>query len=194
MPPDSTARPPIAVFDLDGTLAETAGDLIGTLNVLMKREGLAELPLSQARGLIGAGAKALIRRGFEAEGRALSPEDHERLFEAFIAHYGKHLADTSHLYPGVVEALDALEAAGFRLAVCTNKFEGQSVERCACSGSATASRRSAGATPSRPTSPIRATSPARSSAPGATRPGPSWSAIRAPTSTPPRPPASRWWR
>ena len=128
MSAEPSSRPPIAVFDLDGTLAETAGDLIGTLNVLMKREGLAELPLSQARGLIGAGAKALIRRGFEAEGRALTPEDHDRLFDAFIAHYGDHLADTSHLYPGVVEALDALEASGFRLAVCTNKYEGQSVE------------------------------------------------------------------
>jgi phosphoglycolate phosphatase len=128
MSAEPTTRPPIAVFDLDGTLAETAGDLIGTLNVLMRREGLTELPLSQARGLIGAGAKALIRRGFEVEGRILSPDDHERLFEDFIAHYGDHLADTSHLYPGLVEALDVLEETGFRLAVCTNKYEGQSVE------------------------------------------------------------------
>ncbi|WP_457103856.1 phosphoglycolate phosphatase [Methylobacterium sp. P5_C11] len=125
---EPTSRPPIAVFDLDGTLAETAGDLIGTLNALMRQEGLAELPLSRARGLIGAGARALIRRGFEAEGRPLSPADHDRLFDAFIAHYGEHLADTSHLFPGVVDALDTLEAAGFMLAVCTNKFEGQSVE------------------------------------------------------------------
>jgi phosphoglycolate phosphatase len=122
------APPPIAVFDLDGTLAETAGDLIGTLNMLLKREGLQELPLSQARGLIGAGAKALIRRGFEAEGRPLTPEDHDRLFDDFIGYYDDHLSDTSHLFEGVVPALDALEAAGFRLAVCTNKFEGQSVK------------------------------------------------------------------
>lgn len=122
------AAPPIAVFDLDGTLAETAGDLIGTLNVLLRREGLAELPLSQARELIGAGAKALIRRGFEAEGRSIGEAEHERLFDAFIAHYGEHLADSSHLFDGVVEALDRLEQSGFRLAVCTNKYEGQSVK------------------------------------------------------------------
>jgi phosphoglycolate phosphatase len=122
------AAPPIAVFDLDGTLAETAGDLIGTLNVLLAREGLKELPLTQARDLIGAGAKALIRRGFEAEGRSLDTAEHERLFDDFIAHYGEHLADSSHLFDGVVPALDRLEQAGFRLAVCTNKYEGQSVK------------------------------------------------------------------
>lgn len=120
--------PPIAVFDLDGTLAETAGDLVGTLNVLLKREGLTELPISQARGLIGAGAKALIRRGFDAEGRTLSPEEHDRLFDDFIGYYDDHLADTSHLFDGVIPALDALEEAGYRLAVCTNKFEKQSVK------------------------------------------------------------------
>lgn len=120
--------PPIAVFDLDGTLAETAGDLIGTLNVLLGREGLPALPLDEARELIGAGAKALIRRGFEVAGRELSPERHERLFADFLEHYGAHLCDHSHLYPGVVEALDRLEAEGFLLAVCTNKVEMHAVD------------------------------------------------------------------
>ncbi|TXM98642.1 MULTISPECIES: HAD family hydrolase [Methylobacterium] len=120
--------PKIAVFDLDGTLAETAGDLIGTLNVLLVREGLPELPLAEARDLIGAGAKALIRRGFEAAGKGLTPERHEALFADFLEHYGAHLCDRSHLYPGVVEALDRLEAEGFRLAVCTNKVELHAVD------------------------------------------------------------------
>ncbi|MCJ2113126.1 phosphoglycolate phosphatase [Methylobacterium sp. E-025] len=119
--------PKIAVFDLDGTLAETAGDLVGTLNVLLVREGLPELALEEARDLIGAGAKALIRRGFEAAGRELTPERHEALFGDFLEHYGAHLCERSHLYPGVVEALDRLEAEGFRLAVCTNKVEGLAV-------------------------------------------------------------------
>ena len=122
------SQPPIAVFDLDGTLAETAGDLVGTLNVLLVREGLPELPLSEARDMIGAGAKALIQRGFAAAGQPLPAEALERLFHDFIAHYGAHLCEHSHLYPGVVEALDRLGADGFTLAVCTNKFEAQAVE------------------------------------------------------------------
>jgi phosphoglycolate phosphatase len=122
-----TALPPIAVFDLDGTLAETAGDLIGTLNVILRREGLQALPLEQARDMIGAGAKALIQRGFTTAGEPLSTERLEALFSDFIAHYGDHLCEQSHLFPGVVEALDALRARGFLLAVCTNKYEGQAV-------------------------------------------------------------------
>ncbi|GLS43453.1 phosphoglycolate phosphatase [Methylobacterium brachythecii] len=120
--------PPIAVFDLDGTLADTAGDLIGTLNVILKREGLAALPLEQARDLLGAGARALITRGFSATGQVLEPDRLERLFQDFLDYYGAHLTDHSRLYPGVVAALDDLEAKGFRLAVCTNKVEGHAVD------------------------------------------------------------------
>ena len=127
-------RPPVAVFDLDGTLAETAGDLIGTLNVILAREGLAPLPVERARDLLGAGARALIQRGFSAEGVALEPARLERLFEDFLVYYGAHLTDHSHLFPGVGAALDQLEAAGFRLAVCTNKVERHAVDLLAALG------------------------------------------------------------
>lgn len=119
--------PPIAVFDLDGTLAETAGDLVGTLNVILVREGLPTLPLEEARDMIGAGAKALIQRGFTTAGEPLDEARLQRLFEAFLDHYGNHLSEHSYLFPGVVGALDALTARGFLLAVCTNKVESHAV-------------------------------------------------------------------
>ncbi|ACL56296.1 phosphoglycolate phosphatase [Methylobacterium nodulans] len=124
-PPLSLA--PIVVFDLDGTLAETAGDLIATLNVVLDREGLPPMDVARARDFIGAGARALIARGFAAAGRDLAPDRLDALFRVFLAHYGQHLCVTSHLFPGAGPALDRLAAAGYRLAVCTNKVEDHSV-------------------------------------------------------------------
>ena len=118
-----TSAPPVLVFDLDGTLAETAGDLMGTLNVILQREQLAPLPLDKARSLLGAGARALIARGFAQAGRPLSPEKLQQLFEDFLAHYNAHIADNSWLFPGVEAALERCVAAGHVLAVCTNKLE-----------------------------------------------------------------------
>ncbi|MBQ0824299.1 phosphoglycolate phosphatase [Microvirga terrae] len=119
---------PIAVFDLDGTLADTAGDLVGTLNVILEREGLAALPVAQARDMIGAGARALIERGFEAAGKELAPSRLDELFRQFMVHYGQNICVRTKLYPGVEAALDRLEEAGFILAVCTNKVEEHSVK------------------------------------------------------------------
>jgi phosphoglycolate phosphatase len=117
------SAPPVLVFDLDGTLAETAGDLMGTLNVILTREGLAPLRLAEARNLLGAGARALIARGFAQVGRMLPPEKLQQLFADFLDHYNAHIADNSWLFPGVEAALDRAAEAGFRLAVCTNKLE-----------------------------------------------------------------------
>jgi phosphoglycolate phosphatase len=114
---------PLLVFDLDGTLADSAPDLLGTLNVILRREGLAPVPLEAARALLGAGARALIARGFAQEGRVLGPDRLEQLFRDFIVHYEAHIADGSQLYPGVLAALDRLGDAGYPLAVCTNKLE-----------------------------------------------------------------------
>ena len=120
--------PPIAVFDLDGTLADTAGDLVATLNVILHQEGLPRLPVAKARDMIGAGARALIQRGFESEGRTLAPDRLEELFGRFMVHYGENICVTTRLFPGVVGALDRLEKAGFLLAICTNKVEAHSVQ------------------------------------------------------------------
>jgi phosphoglycolate phosphatase len=109
------------VFDLDGTLVETAPDLAGTLNYLLEREGVAPLPLEKARSLIGQGAKALLARGFQVAGEPLAEDRLERLFQDFLVHYLDHIADLSRPFDGVLAAMDQLETGGARLAVCTNK-------------------------------------------------------------------------
>ncbi len=115
------------VFDLDGTLIDTAPDLIDTLNVVFAREGLPLVDYKVARNLIGGGAKGMIARGVEADGRDVGPAKLEEMFNDFIAHYSAHIADRSQPFPGLVEALDALADTGHRFAVCTNKLEGLSV-------------------------------------------------------------------
>ena len=114
-------------FDLDGTLVDTAPDLIGTLNVLLSAEGLPSLPLDEARPFIGRGARWLIERGFEAAGAHLHPARTQALFDRFIAHYRDHIADQSRPFPGCEAALDALRAHGAKLVVCTNKLTDLSV-------------------------------------------------------------------
>ena len=118
---------PIIVFDLDGTLIDTAPDLIGTLNVMFAQAGLAPIAYETARELIGGGARAMIARGIEAEGRVVEPAKLEQMFTGFIAHYSEHIADRSRPFPGLIDALDTLAADGYRFAVCTNKLERLSV-------------------------------------------------------------------
>jgi phosphoglycolate phosphatase len=119
--------PPLLVFDLDGTLADTAGDLVSTLNVILAREGLAGIELAQARAMVGGGARALIQRGLSAHGIKASESRLDDLLADFLAYYEAHIADETALFPGVATALDRFEAAGFTFAVCTNKVEHPSV-------------------------------------------------------------------
>jgi phosphoglycolate phosphatase len=111
------------VFDLDGTLVDTAPDLISALNHVLDREGLPPVPLHAARNMIGAGARRLIERGLEVDGRAVALEDLNRLTNDFIDHYAAHIADASRPFEGLEAALDELAARDCRLAVCTNKLE-----------------------------------------------------------------------
>jgi phosphoglycolate phosphatase len=114
---------PTLVLDLDGTLIDTAGDLVATLNLILRGEGLRPIPFDDARGLIGNGAKAMLEAGFIASGAKLPPERLDILFEAFIAYYTEHIADLSAPFPGALAALDRFAAEGWRLAICTNKLE-----------------------------------------------------------------------
>jgi len=111
------------VFDLDGTLIDTAPDLIHTLNLILTQEGLPEVPYGTARNLIGGGAQVMIQRALAAEGRDASAAEMERLYTAFIGYYSEHIADQSRPFPQLEQALDDLAAAGLKLAVCTNKLE-----------------------------------------------------------------------
>ena len=113
----------IVVFDLDGTLVDTAPDLINALNYVLTREGLPEVPAQTARKAIGAGARRLIERGLELDGRMLAATDVTRLTGDLIDHYAAHIADMSRPFEGLEEALDDLSERGYRFAVCTNKLE-----------------------------------------------------------------------
>jgi len=115
------------VFDLDGTLIDTAPDLISTLNLILAREGLPDMPYDAARRLIGGGARGMIERALAAEERPGSKADLDRMFGAFIEHYAAHIADRSRPFPALEAALERLTGEGRRLAVCTNKLEWLSV-------------------------------------------------------------------
>src|ERR1700733_12090592 len=100
------------IFDLDGTLVDTAPDLVETLNVVLGREGLPAVPYEEARLLVGAGARRMIECGIASGGQAREAAEIDRLFDDFIAYYADHVADRSRAFPGVAEALDTLAARG----------------------------------------------------------------------------------
>jgi phosphoglycolate phosphatase len=119
---------PTIVFDLDGTLIDTAPDLIGTLNVILTRHDVAPVSFDEARTMIGAGVKPLLQRALASKGKQLPSGDIDRLFAEYLEIYAAHIADGSRPFPGLEQALDRLAAENFRLAVCTNKLEWLSVK------------------------------------------------------------------
>ncbi len=113
-------------FDLDGTLVETAPDLIGTLNRMLSARGHPSVPVSAARHLVGHGALSLLRHGFEEAGAAWDEAAAPVLLAEFLIDYRAHIADHSRAYPGLVAALEAISARGATLCVATNKPTGLS--------------------------------------------------------------------
>lgn len=117
----------LIVFDLDGTLVDTAPDLIDTLNVILARHDVPAIGFDDARAMIGAGVKPLLQRALTSHGIHLPADTIDVLYDEYLQLYAAHIADRSRPFPGLEQALDALAAEGCRFAVCTNKLEWLSV-------------------------------------------------------------------
>jgi phosphoglycolate phosphatase len=108
------------VFDLDGTLVDSAADLLKALNTVLAERGLPQISLEEIKGMIGDGARKLVERALAATGADVV-EDTPQALERFLAVYTGSATENTRMYPGVAETLDALGRAGMRMALVTNK-------------------------------------------------------------------------
>ena len=115
------------IFDLDGTLVDTAPDLTAALNFVLRAEGRATVALGEVRHLVGHGARKLIERGLGTTGGMLPEAEIDRLLVSFLEFYSENLAVESRVFAGVAETLDEIAGAGAAMGICTNKPEGLSV-------------------------------------------------------------------
>jgi phosphoglycolate phosphatase len=127
---------PIVVFDLDGTLVDTAPDLLDSLNHCLSQAGLERVDPLALRRFVGQGGRVMIERAFEAQQTQLSPEQLDWLVGLFLEHYGAHMPGRSQFFVGATEMMDRLARSGYVLAVCTNKFEALAVKLLAELGEA----------------------------------------------------------
>lgn len=109
------------IFDLDGTLVDTAPDLASAMNAVLERAGRRAIPASEVRHMVGRGARVLIETGFARTGTPLATEDLSAQVAHFLEHYEANLSRQSRPFSGVPEVLSRLLSLGAKLAVCTNK-------------------------------------------------------------------------
>ncbi len=125
---------PLLVFDLDGTLVDSAPDLLATLDAVLLRHGFAALADRDTRTGIGHGARHLIEYGLHRQGAAVDRAKLDEMHQDFLVIYEANICVESRLFPGVTELLDRFAAASWRFAVCTNKLEGLSRQVLAALG------------------------------------------------------------
>ena len=116
------------VFDLDGTLVDTAPDLHAALVHSFEIAGLEAVSLTTVRDAIGHGARAMIEFSANAKGYVLTETQLTEMHQNFLTHYIAHIADCSRPFDGIIECLDFCDAKNARLAVCTNKTQALAVE------------------------------------------------------------------
>ena len=112
---------PALVFDLDGTLVDTAPDLLGALNAVLLQEGHPAVNLADLRHLVGHGSRAMLVEAMKRTGAPAPPDRLPGLIDAYIAHYREHIADASVPFPGVAATLSRLAGDGACMGVLTNK-------------------------------------------------------------------------
>ncbi len=114
---------PLLVFDLDGTLVDTAPDLLATLDAVLPRHGFKPMADASLRDTIGHGARHMIKQALSRRDVTLSDQALDAINDDFLAHYEANICRHSRLYPGTEALLDRFAEAGWRFAVCTNKKE-----------------------------------------------------------------------
>jgi phosphoglycolate phosphatase len=114
------------VFDLDGTLVDTAPDLVASTNHVLDHLGLPHVDETALRPYVGHGAKHMIVKAVGPAAETMSVAEHEVLLKRYLEFYGEHIADASRPFEGIVPLLEKFKAEGVKLAVCTNKMEGMS--------------------------------------------------------------------
>jgi phosphoglycolate phosphatase len=120
----NTPEPPLVIiFDLDGTLVDTAPDLLAALNVVLAGEGQERVALKDLRQLVGHGARAMFEHALLRTGVGVSADQMTALTGQFLAYYRANIARGSRPFPGVPETLDLLAGRGAGLGVCTNKAQ-----------------------------------------------------------------------
>lgn len=112
----------IVGFDLDGTLLDTSGDLAAAVNYAIATDGRPPFPVDAIRPFVGKGAKVMLERALTASG-GYDDDLLARMLPILLDYYEQNLAIHSIPYPGLMEAMTALEQAGIKLAICTNKAE-----------------------------------------------------------------------
>jgi phosphoglycolate phosphatase len=111
------------IFDLDGTLVDSAPDLRQALNLTLGEQGRRDVTLDEVRSMVGDGMLTTLKRSFELTGAALANDESYRLFQKFIGHYRAQDPDPAQIYPHVLETLDGFLGEGVKLGLCTNKQE-----------------------------------------------------------------------
>jgi phosphoglycolate phosphatase len=124
----------VLIFDLDGTLIDSAPDLHRSLNAVLAEQGRAAVSLGDIRAMVGDGAAKLVERGFADTGAAVEPADLPGLVQRFLVHYSAGQHALTRAFPGVADTLGLLRERGYRMGVCTNKPYAPTVEILATLG------------------------------------------------------------